>query len=62
MDESESMHGGLNITNERRYVWVTRHYGMSKFEVVGQLRVLECATQKLSPLLYQVSRVVLFLA
>ena len=40
MDESESMHGGLNIADERRYVGVARHYGMSKLEVVGQSRVL----------------------
>jgi len=62
MDESKSMPSGLNITDEKRYIWVARHYGMSKFEYVGQLRVLGCATRKLSPLLYQVSRVVLFLA
>ena len=38
MDEAEGIDGGLNVSDERRNVWVARHLLAPKFEVVGQLR------------------------
>jgi hypothetical protein len=40
MNEAEGMDGGLYIADERRYVWVTRHYRMPELEAVGQWRVV----------------------
>jgi hypothetical protein len=40
MNEAKCMDGGLDIANERRYVWVARHYRVAEFEAVGQSRVV----------------------